>query len=361
LRLNIIYIFLAPLCFQSCGVKGPQFTGTAFEKYSSLEGTGFSQTRLDSLTAYLESNLETTGMIILQDGKIVFEYGNVEEVSYIASCRKSVVSVLYGKYVENGAIDLSQEIGSIGVDEDKGLLPIEKTAQINDIITSRSGVFYEPVNKGYDEKNILERGSVKPGEYFVYNNWDFNVAGYILEKKSGHSVYEELEEQLAIPLGFQDWNTKNQKKKYDKGKSRFPAYHMYLSTRDMAKIGQLMMNEGRWQGKQIVSPDWIRKITSTVTPVEIVNERNGLNSTNSFQFSYGYMWWLADNIKKHPDFEGAYSATGFGGQFITVIPKLKIVVAHKVKLGLLERWGLTQGGVSDYNYWKLLYDFVRIH
>lgn len=122
-----------------------------------------------------------------------------------------------------------------------------------------------------------------------------------------------------------------------------------------------MINEGRWQERKIVSQDWIRKITSTVTPVEIVNERNGLNSKNSFQFSYGYMWWVVDNFKKHPDFEGAYSANGFGGQFITVIPKLKLVVAHKVKLGLLERWGLRPGGVSDYNYWKLLYDFVRTH
>lgn len=163
MKLHIVHILFVVLCFQSCGVKNPQFTGTAFEKYSSLEGTGFSKRRLDSLTVYLENNLETTAMIILHDGKTVFEYGNTKDVSYIASCRKSVVSILYGKYVDNGVIDLSQDIGSMGVDEDKGLLSIEKTALVNDIITSRSGVFYEPANKGYDEKNMLERGSVKPG------------------------------------------------------------------------------------------------------------------------------------------------------------------------------------------------------
>ena len=68
---------------------------------------------------------------------------------------------------------------------------------------------------------------------------------------------------------------------------------------------------------------------------------------------------LVDNFKKHPDFEGAYSASGWGGQFITVIPKLNIVVVHKYKVPTLVNWGLKQGGVSDWAYWTLLYDFVK--
>ncbi len=339
-----------------CG-RSAQFEGTPFDTHTSLEGTEYTQERLDSLTVFLEQNLETTGMLILQNGKILYKYGDIEEVSYIASCRKSVLSILYGKYVENGTIDLNETIGNIGIDEDKGLLDIEKTATVNNIITSRSGVFYEPANAGYDKENILERGSVKPGDYFVYNNWDFNVAGYILEEKSGNNVYQEIEEQLAIPLGFQDWNIKNQKKKHKKSKSRYPAYHIYISTRDMAKIGQLMLNEGVWNGKQIISKDWIKKITSTVTPTDIVNKRYGHNELSPFQFSYGYMWWLVDNFKHHPDFEGAYSATGYGGQFITIIPKLNIVVAHKTKLDLLYHLGLKYD-VGDWQYWELLYDYI---
>ncbi|RLD86407.1 MAG: amide hydrolase, partial [Bacteroidetes bacterium] len=181
------------ILFIGCGTHKVQFVGNTFKKHSFLETTGFTQQGLDSLTNYLKNSLETTGMLILKDGKILYEYGDIEEVSYIASCRKSVLSILYGKYVENGIIDLNQTIGDIGIDEDKGLLDIEKTATVNNIITSRSGVFYEPANGGYDKNNILKRGSVKPGEYFVYNNWDFNVAGYILEEKSGNSVYQEIE------------------------------------------------------------------------------------------------------------------------------------------------------------------------
>ena len=262
------------------------------------------------------------------------------------------------KHVENGTIDLNETIGEIGIDEDEGLLAIEQTATVDHIINSRSGVFYQPANGGYDENNILERGSVEPGSYFVYNNWDFNAAGFILETKTGKSVYEELEEQLAIPLGFQDWNIENQQKKVNKSKSRYPAYHIYVSARDMAKVGQLMLNKGMWNGKQLISKEWIEKITTTVTPTKTLNERYGRTTSSPFQFSYGHMWWLVDTIKDHPDFEGAYSATGWGGQFITIIPKLNIVVAHKYKVPTLVNWGLQDGGVRDDVYWELLYDFV---
>ena len=341
----------------SCKTSQSQFKEIPFEKHSTLKGTGFTQSRLDSLTNFLKNNFETTGMLILQDGKILYKYGDIEEVSYIASCRKSVLSILYGKYVDNGTIDLQQTIGDIGIDEKDGLLPQEKEATVNDIITARSGVFHIPANGGYDENNILKRGSVKHGEYFVYNNWDFNVAGYILENKTNHTIYEEIEEQLAIPLGFQDWNIKKQKKKQNKRKSQYPAYHIYLSTRDMAKIGQLMLNKGEWNEKQLVSRKWIEKITTTVTPVDTVNSRYGRTESSPFQFSYGYMWWLVDNFKHHPDFEGAYSATGYGGQFITIIPKLNMVIAHKTKLGLFYYLGLKHD-VADWQYWELLHDYI---
>lgn len=352
----ILYLSLLTL---GCDSDASVINKQPLQQTNSLEGTGFTQNKLDSLSAFLKNNLETTAMMILVDGEVLFEYGDVDEVSYIASCRKSVLSILYGKYVENGTIKLDETIGSIGIEEEVGLSEIEKSATVDHIINSRSGVFLEPVNAGYDEANILQRGSVQPGSYFVYNNWDFNVAGAILEMKSGNSIYKELEEQLAIPLGFQDWDMEKQKKKFKKSKSNYPAYHMYLSTRDMAKIGQLMLNKGKWNGEQVISESWIRKITSPVTPVEVVNQRYGRDANSPYQFSYGYMWWLVDNFRQHPDFEGAYTASGWGGQFITVIPKRNMVVAHKYDVPTLVNWGLIQGGVGNYDYWELLYHILR--
>lgn len=83
-----------------------------------------------------------------------------------------------------------------------------------------------------------------------------------------------------------------------------------------------------------------------------------MNESSPFQFSYGYMWWLVDNFRHHPDFDGAYTAHGWGGQFITVIPKLNMVVIHKCKVPTLVNWGLKSGGVGNATFWQLLYDFV---
>lgn len=345
-----------------CSSSKPSFEGIPLEKYTSIEESGYTQEKMDSLRSFISNNMTTTGMIILKDGKLLFEYGDVKDLSYIASCRKSVLSILYGEYVENGTIDLNQTIGSIGIDEDKGLTSLEKSATVFDIINSRSGIFYEPVNPGSDDKNILKRGSKNPGEYFVYNNWDYNLAGFIFEKLTGKDIYKEMEEKLAKPLGFEDWNINNQKKQYNKSKSRYPAYHMYISVRDMAKIGQLMLNKGRWNGKQLISEDWINKTTSTsVTSVEEVNQRYRRDSSSYVQYSYGYMWWLVDNINNHPNFEGAYTASGFAGQYISVIPKLNIVVAHKHKIPVLARLGLKQGNdVPYWQYWRLLHDYLKI-
>ena len=340
--------------------KRPSFTGKALEKNNDIKNTGYTEKYFDEFTKHIKKNYNTTGMLVLQDGKVLYEYGNTSKINYLASCRKSILSILFGKYIENDSIDLNETIESIGIDENDGLLPIEKQATINDIITARSGVFHIPANGGYDINNIKERGSVQPGEYFLYNNWDFNVAGYILEKKTGHTIFEELEQQLAIPLGFEDWNIKNQRKYYNEEKSRYPAYHMYISTRDMAKIGQLMLNKGMWNGKQIISKAWIEKITSVVTPVKVVTqERLGWSKKIPVQFSYGYMWWLFEDFYNNPDFENAYTASGWGGQYITIVPKLNMVIAHKTRVDLLTLTGLAHNNVSDSEYYLLINRFTK--
>jgi CubicO group peptidase (beta-lactamase class C family) len=353
----VLLAFLAGLgywAFTQLYMYPASINGMPFERFKSASDSGFDQAKLSQLARSIENSPGTTGVVILHQGKVVFEYGDIAEVSYLASSRKSVLSMLYGNPVENGIIDLNEQIGEIGISEADGLLPSEKQATVNDVITSRSGVFHVAANGGYDKKNFLTRGAAKPGDYFVYNNWDFNVAGHIFETKTGKTIYQALENQLAIPLGFQDWNIKNQKKYHNREKSQYPAYHMYLSTRDMAKIGQLMLNEGLWNGKQLISSDWIRKITSPVTPTNVVNERYGRTKDSDVQFSYGYMWWLVDTLKGNPAAVGGYTAAGYGGQWITVFPMAHVVIAHKSKLSPLASLGLMPGGTSPATYWNIV-------
>ncbi|MEO0570436.1 MAG: serine hydrolase [Bacteroidota bacterium] len=354
-----LIVLIAALVASSCGTQKPAFEGIAWERHPFPKSSGFDIEKLQDVTNYIDKNSNTTGLIVIKDGKVAYEYGDLEKISYIASCRKSVLSMIYGKYVENGTIDLNTTIGELGINEKDGLLAKELKATIDDVINSRSGVHHVASNGGYDKANFQPRGSVEPGEFWVYNNWDFNVAGHIFEMSVGQSVYEALEKQFAKPLGFQDWNIENQRKSGKKSKSQYPAYHMYLSTRDMAKLGQLMLNEGKWNGQQLISKEWIKKTTTTVTSHETLVERYGPADPEGIHMSYAYMWWLFDNYKKNPKYKDAFSAIGYGGQYITVFPWLNMVIAHKTKLGLFEFIGLRKDG--DAHYWDIVHKIVDAH
>jgi CubicO group peptidase (beta-lactamase class C family) len=335
--------------------KSSSFEGTPLKEKASNETSSFTDEKIKEVTNYLEKESETTAMMVLENGQVVFKYGDVSEISYTASVRKSILSILYGKYVDNGTIDLQQTLGALGIDEDDGLLPIEKQASIEHVITARSGVFHPAANEGYDTKNMKKRGKEKPGEYFIYNNWDFNVAGFILEKASRNTVPQEIENQLAIPLEFEDWHVENQWKTENKKLSRYPAQHLHLSTRDMAKIGQLMLQKGQWNGKQLISKEWIQKITTTVTPKDTVNVRYDRDGSSPVQHSYGYLWWLFERFYDNPDFEGAYTAIGAHGHYITVIPKRNVVVVHKTTRDLLTVTGLSdRASTPSWRYWWIL-------
>lgn len=287
---------------------------------------------LNTISNFVRDSMNTTGLMIIKSGKVVAEYGDTKEISYLASTRKSVLSMLYGKYVMNGTIRLDETLDELKIDDVTELLPIERQATVDDIINSRSGVYIPGSNPG-SQANIPKRGSIKPGTKFVYNNWDFNVAGTILEQKTGKSVYAILKQDIADQIGFQDFKISNQEKQGDTLKSKHLAYHFFLSTRDMARIGYLMLRKGRWNNKQIIPEEWIKKSTSKVSDTEFGNYING----------YSYMWWLYNN-QKSSLLEGAYTATGAYGQFITVIPKLDMVIAHKTK-NVYER--ITQ--IKDYD------------
>ena len=306
------------------------FSASAQVIYPSAEGwetaepeeMGYSSDKLDAVKKYITNKTHATGACIIVGGKMIYKYGYLDRLSYIASCRKSVLSMMYGKYVENGTIDLDKTVGALGIDDIQGLSIEEKEATVNDLITARSGV-YHPASNGGDSKNKPERGTYKHGEHYLYNNWDFNAAGEIFEIFTGKNIYDAFGEDIAGPINMQDWNRERQKKTGDLSVSRFPAYHFHFSTRDMARIGYLMLRNGRWEDRQVISEEWVRKITSVVSTYEEVQSKE--------RFSYGYMWWLFDETapKFQPQYKGAYTAWGAMGQYITVIPELDMVVAFK--------------------------------
>ena len=283
------------------------------------ESVGFQKDKLEKVAEYAKEKTGTTGLVVAVDGKIIYTYGDIRQVSYIASCRKSVLSMLYGKYVANGTINLDETVDQLGIDDLQGLLPQEKEATVYDLITARSGVYHPASNPGgIPEGKKYERGATPHGTRFVYNNWDFNVAGTVFTQKTGLDIFDALERDLAKPLGMEDFNRARHKLTGNAKMSKHLAYHMHFSTRDMARLGQLMLRKGRWNGEQLVPEEWVVRSTSVVSPLK-----------GDIHCGYGILWWLLAD-KQYPDqFKGAYSAEGMYGQFITVFPAMNMVVAHK--------------------------------
>ncbi|MEQ9399074.1 MAG: serine hydrolase [Longimicrobiales bacterium] len=325
LVLGLVLALAAPAA--ACGQTGPVVPGEQWEEVprSGLEAYGWDADRLQELRAFIRDSANTTGMVVVDRGRVVFDYGDVEELSYLASVRKSILAMLYGYWVENGTIDLDATLADLGVDDVGGLLPVERQARVEDLITARSGVYHPASNGGDNLADAPARGSQEPGTYMLYSNWDFNAAGAVFEQLTGRDLYDELQAQLAIPLGFQDWDRSVQRKSGDLSVSRNPAYHMWLSTRDMARVGLLMLREGDWGGQRVLSRAWARRIVSVVTPLE---EMNPVSRRDGY-FGYGYMWWVWDGPGATGPFEGAYTGRGAIGQWITVLPAVDLVVAHK--------------------------------
>ena len=310
------------------------FPDNTWEFVKDPYAQGWDTAKLNKLKQFIIDSANTTGMMVVQYGKVIFSYGDIQELSYIASCRKSVLSILYGPFVENGKINLNETLEQLNIDDNGGLLPIEKKATIQNLLTARSGI-YHAANYSGDEFAIApKRGTVLPGSFFLYNNWDFNLAGYLFEKLTGIGIYDAVDSMLARPLKMEDWSRKIQHKDADTSKSKYPAYPMWFSTRDMARIGYLMLRNGQWGDKQIVSTKWVRTITTPVTSFKEANEYKAayyLNGAYFRYFGYGYLWWVWDAPKNKGVYEGAYTAQGNFGQYITILPALDLVIAHKTK------------------------------
>jgi CubicO group peptidase (beta-lactamase class C family) len=317
--------FLAP---QAQPAQQAVHPGASWERIADPASAGFSRARLDSARAYL-STIKTTGVVVAVGGKILLDYGNTSELSYLASARKSVLAMLYGNYVASGKARLEKTLAELGIDDIGGLTAAEREATLADLLGARSGVYHAASNPGDNLADAPARGSQRHGTYYLYSNWDFNALGTIFEQETGRNIYDALETDLARPIGMEDFDRAAQQKSGDTMRSIHRAYHMWLSTRDMARLGHLMLRHGVWSGRQVIPADWTRRISTAVTRSHEMNPE----SLRGGRFGYGYLWWIFDGPTAIGPFEGAYTAMGAVGQYITVLPKLDMVVSHKTKPG----------------------------
>jgi CubicO group peptidase (beta-lactamase class C family) len=298
------------------------------------ESVGYASERLEALRAWLKTQ-QTKAMVVAIAGRVIFEYGDVAHASKVASIRKSILGMLYGKYVASGAINLGRTVQELGLQEAEPFLPIETHATVEALLTARSGIY---LRSGNDQLDAVapKRGSEAPGTRHQYNNWDFNAAGTAFEKMTGRDIYGALETDLARPLAMQDFQRAAQGKVPSPG-SVHPEYVMRLSTRDLARLGVLMLRGGAWRGTQVLPVGWSRYLTTLVTPFDRIHP-TGLSIRGRFdRWGYGVMWWvweepLAPGGASMGPLQGAYTAMGAGGQYVTVLPDRGMVIAHTVDI-----------------------------
>lgn len=300
------------------------FPGDHWDRVPSAEVVGFSAPKLEWVRGLLE-DLDTTAAIVIVHGRVLLQYGDVQRVSYVASVRKSIRGILFGAHVARGEISEASTLAQLNIDDVGGLTAEENEATIGDLLASRSGVYHPASNRGDDAKDAPPRGSKRPGSLFLYNNWDFNALGTIFERQAHEDVYDALDRELAQPIGMEDFRRSDQHAERNDTVSIHPAYHMYLSTRDMARVGYLMLRRGSWSGRELVPSSWIGEMLTPTTGAADGDEYvKGMR--------YAKLWWVFDDPRSRESapLQGAYSAMGAYGQYITVIPKLDMVVAHKV-------------------------------
>ena len=155
-RIATVYIALATLScarqsspvYQAPGalVANAVWPGATWDSIRDPRIAGWTRAGLDSVRAVL-STKATTGFVAIVGGRELMTYGNIDTVTYIASARKSVLSMLFGKYVRNGTVDLNKSLADLGMDDIGGLTDQERQATVKDLITARSGVFHPASNE----------------------------------------------------------------------------------------------------------------------------------------------------------------------------------------------------------------------
>ena len=219
---------------------------------------GFSDRDLAGLNQ-LATELESTAMMVVRGGEVVFSHGETDRLIMVHSLRKSLMSGLMGIAVDAGAVRLDQTLEELGVDDLVGLTVQERSATVRDVITSMSGVYIPSAAETPQMRESRpERGEFAPREHWYYNNWDFNVAGHIFERTTGRNYDSAFLRLFAEPLCMPDFDVFETHRQHAPG-TMFSAYHMRLSARDIALFGQLYLQNGEWEGEQIEPPRFSRR------------------------------------------------------------------------------------------------------
>ncbi|MCF8298331.1 MAG: beta-lactamase family protein [Saprospiraceae bacterium] len=280
----------------------------------------------DSIIQEIEK-YKTTSFLVIQNNKIIHEqYWDGKDEKSVANCfsvTKSIVSLLVGAAISEGKIKSVEQFVYEYIPEfSEGL---KKKIKIKHLLNMSSGIDWdESYSNLFSETTKLYYGNkikkmvynldmkTEPGTLHNYNSANTQILSYVLEKATGMTISDYASEKLWKPLGARynaSWSLDD-----EAGDER--AFCCFNSNaRDFARLGQLMLDSGKWKGKQLINQDYL--LESIKAANELKDEKG-----NSVYY-YGYSWWIADYRGMKINY-----ARGVLGQYIFTVPEKNAVIVR---------------------------------
>lgn len=316
-------------------------------KYDTPENYGINSNDINSLyNRYDFSQVYST--VIIKNDHIINEYYkdgyDKNSIFTLQSCSKSITSALIGIAIDKGYIkDVNVNISEYFPQIENYNNEYLKDITIWHLLTHTSGlnisddaIWYEwRASDNWVDFALSQPSIAPPGQVFDYSTAGTHLLAAILEKATGKSLYEFGKENLFDLIGMSSVQCETDPQGVGDGGNGFS-----MTPYDMAKFGRLYLNGGNWEGKQIISKEYIEE------SIKIQYDRS------SGYADYGYQWWIDEYVQNGYT---AFWAQGFGGQYIYVVPQLDLIVIFTSNRDNAINY---QGRNSV--YWQFMDDLVDI-
>ena len=276
-------------------------------------------------------SMDIHSVMIVKDGNVIYSRWQSEGADSVPhvlhSVSKTFTATAVGLAIADGKMALTDKIIDFFPDK----LPAEvsdnlKAMTVRDLLTMTCGHDVEPSFRGGQEvdwvKAFLAHPVVhEPGTFYLYNSLGTYVLSAIVQQVTGEKVVDYLDTRLFEPLHID-------KPKWEESPQAINCggWGLYLKTEDLAKMGQLLLQKGQWNGQQIIPEEWVsemsKKQTESINPgtrIEQAEERGLTKETSDWMQGYGYQMWRCR--------PGCFRADGARGQYIIVVPDKNAVIA----------------------------------
>jgi CubicO group peptidase (beta-lactamase class C family) len=315
-----IFTFFITSQILSCSSENTLNKNFEWQQYEVPEQAGWSSEELKKAFSYAQ-DLKSSAVMVIHEGKVVVSWGDIEKKYKAHSIRKAFLSALYGIKVDRKLIDIDLTLDELDIDDMTPLSSAEKMATIENLLQSNSGIYLPAQGDGHSMKvNKPERGAHKPGEYFHYNNWDFNALGTIYQRVTGNQIFEDFLNDISEPLGMEDFSLDDTEMR-TADYTLHDYYSFRISSRDLARFGLLYEQMGVWNGERILSEEWVTNST-----------RSHIDTGHG---GWGYLWaTLPRSESEKYEFKSlskydVYFKTGIGVHIVAIVPELDLVFINR--------------------------------